>query len=74
MLFCPLKNLINENGQTFFMKYFSNSVATFDTENKGEDSAETMGICQQRKVVPLLETVIGEFQNIICGCFLFIGY
>ena len=48
------------------MKYFSNYVATFDTENKGEDSAETMGTGtrQQRKVVSLLETVIGMYHDI----------
>ena len=64
MLFCPLKGLINKNIQTAFMKYFCNSVVTLDTENKGEDSAETIRICQQRKVVSLLEIVIGMYHDI----------
>ena len=38
------------------MKHFSNYVATFDTENKGEESAQPMemGTRQQREVVSLL--------------------
>ena len=66
MLFCTLKGLINKNIQIAFMKYFCNSVVTLDTENKGEDSAETMetGKSQQREVVSLLETVIGMYHDI----------
>ena len=43
------------------MKYIFNYVATVGTEDNGEDSTETVetGIYQQRRVVPLLETVIG---------------
>ena len=48
------------------MKYFSNYVATFDTENKGEESEQPMemGTRQQREVVSLLETVIGVCHDI----------